>query len=154
MGLLFLAAVIVVMIAIVTGTSTVLKNISEFYRQRFQFSIWSGVLLLMLALSLFVISGSADSQGSPIFALIVRAAILAGLTAYNDIRLAGFGWGALAIGLQIVLSFCLLFIIMFALIAYIIRRVFNVRSSLFSPVLGIGVGLRGELLLLVHFLHP
>ncbi len=154
MGLLFLAAVIVVTVAIITGTSTVLKNISEFYRQRFQFSIWSGVLLLMLAVSLFVISGSADSQGAPMYALIVIAAILAGLTAYNDIRLAGFGWGALAIGLQIVLSFCLLFIIMFALIAYIIRRVFNVRSSRFFPVIGVGVGLRGELLLLVHFLHP
>lgn len=154
MGLLFLAAIIVVMIAIVTGTITVLKNISEFYRQRFQFSIWSGVLLLILALSLFVISGSTAGQGSPMYGLVVVSAILTVLTAYNDIRLAGFGWGTLAIGLQIIFSVCSLFIIMFALIAFIIRRVFNVRSPLFSPVFGIGVGMRDEWLLLVHFLHP
>lgn len=154
MGLLFLVAVIVVMIAIVTGTITVLKNISEFYRQRFQFSVWSGVLLFMLASSLLVISESMRGQESPVYPLVVIAAILAALTVYNDIRLAGFGWGALAIGLQIILSFCLLFIIMFVLIAYIIRRVFNVRSPLFSLVFGVGVGIRGELLLLEHFLHP
>lgn len=154
MGLLFLVAVIVVLIAIVTGTITVLKNISEFYRQRFQFSVWSGVLLLILALSLFIISGSTGGQGASMYVLVVISAILTVLTVYNDIRLAGFGWGTLAIGLQIILSFCLLFIIMFVLIAYIIRRVFNVRSPLFSLVFGVGVGIRGELLLLEHFLHP
>lgn len=153
MELLTLAAIIVVMIAIIAGTIAVLKSVTAFYRQRFQFSIWSGALLFVLALSLIVISGSTGGQEPSMYVLVTVSTILAVLTIYNDIRLAGFGWGALAVGLQILLSFCLMFIVMFAVIAYIARSVFNVRASLFSPVLGVGIGTRGELLLLMHFLH-
>lgn len=153
MELLTLTAIIVVMIAVVAGTIASFKSVAAFYRQRFQFSIWSGVLLFSLALSLIVISESTDRQESSMYVLIAISAILAVLTIYNDIRLAGFGWGAIAVGLQILLSFCLMFIVTFGLIAYIVRRVFKVRGSLFSPVLGIGVGMRGELFLLMHFLH-
>ena len=153
MELLTLAAIIVVMIAIVACTITVLKNVSDFYRERFRFSIWSGVFLFVVALSLVILSGSLSSQGASAYIVGIISAIIVAVTIYNDIRLAGFGWGALAVGLQILLSFCLLFIVIFALIAYFVRRIFNVRGSRFSPVFGIGVGMRGEVQLLMHFLR-
>ena len=153
MELLTLAAIIVVMIAIVAGTITVLKNVSDFYRERFRFSIWSGVFLFALALSLVILSGSLSSQGSSAYIIGIISAIIVAITIYNDIRLAGFGWGSLAVCLQMLLSLCLLFIILFALVAYIARRIFNVRGSRFSPVFGLGVGMKGELSLLMHFLH-
>ena len=126
---------------------------SDFYRERFRFSIWSGVFLFVVALSLVILSGSLSSQGASAYIVGIISAIIVAVTIYNDIRLAGFGWGALAVGLQILLSFCLLFIVIFALIAYFVRRIFNVRGSRFSPVFGIGVGMRGEVQLLMHFLH-
>ncbi|MBO5448557.1 MAG: hypothetical protein J5994_04450 [Ruminococcus sp.] len=153
MELLALAAIIVVMIAIVAGTITVLKNVSDFYRERFRFSIWSGVFLFVLALFIVILSESISARGSSAYIVRIISTIFVAITIFNDIRLAGFGWGTLAVCIQILLSFCLLFIIIFALIAYIARRVFNARGSRFSPVFGIGVGMRGELHLLMHFLH-
>lgn len=153
MELLTLAAIVIVMIAIVAGTITVLKNVSDFYRDRFRFSIWSGVFLFALALSLVILSGSLSAQGTSTYIVGIISAIIVAITIYNDVRLAGFGWGALAVCLQILLSFCLLFIVIFALIAYIARRIFNFRGSRFSPVFGIGIGMRGELSLLMHFLR-
>lgn len=153
MELLTLAAIVIVMIAIVAGTITVLKNVSDFYRDRFRFSIWSGVFLFALALSLVILSGSLSAQGTSTYIVGIISAIIVAIIIYNDIRLAGFGWGALAVCLQILLSFCLLFIVIFALIAYIVRRIFNVRGSRFSPVFGIGIGMRGEVQLLMHFLR-
>lgn len=141
------------MIPIVAGTITVLKNVSDFYRERFRFSIWSGVFLFVLALSLVILSGSLSGQGASAYIIGIISAIIVAVTIYNDIRLAGFGWGALAVCLQILLSLCLLFIVIFALIAYIARRIFNVRGTRFSPVFGIGVGMRGEVQLLMHFLR-
>lgn len=153
MELLTLAAIIIVMIAIVAGTITVLKNVSDFYRERFRFSIWSGVFLVALALSLVILSGLSSTQGTSTYLVEIISAIIVAITIYNDIRLAGFGWGALAVCLQILLSFCLLFIVIFAIIAYIARRIFNVRQKNIFPVLGLSVGLNGELHLLMHFLH-
>lgn len=153
MELLTLASIIVVMIAIITGTITVLKNVSDFYRDRFRFSIWSGVFLFVVALSLVILSGSLSSQGASANFIGIISAIIVAVTIYNDIRLAGFGWGVLAVCLQILLSFCLLFIVMFALISYIARKIFNVRESRFSPVIGVGIGMKGEVQLLMHFLR-
>ncbi len=153
MELLTLAVIVIVMIAIVAGTITVLKNVSNFYRERFRFSIWSGVFLFALALSLVILAGSSSTQGTSTYIVGIISAIIVAITIYNDIRLAGFGWGTLAVCLQILLSFCLLFIVIFTVIAYIVRRIFNVRESRFSPVWGVGIGMRGELSLLMYFLH-
>lgn len=80
------------------------------------------------------------------------AAILAILTIYNDIRLAGFAWGSLAVFLQIVFSFCFLFLVFITLIGLVLKKLFHMRSALLSSLFG-GLGIKGELFLLLHFLH-
>ena len=81
------------------------------------------------------------------------AAILAILTIYNDIRLAGFAWGSLAVVLQFVFALSFVFLIFFALIGFVMKKLFNIHNSLLTSIFG-GLGIKGELLLLLHFLHP
>ena len=142
MELLTLAAIIAGIIAVIIGLIVVIKKISAFYKQRFQFSIWSGVLLLVVALALLLISSADGTTQQTVYVMLVIAAILALLTIYNDIRLAGVAWGGLAVLLQII----------FALIGFVMKKLFNIHSSLLASIFG-GLGIKGELLLLLHFLH-
>ncbi len=56
MQLLTIAAIVAGVIAIVVFLIIAVKKVSTFYKQRFQFSIWSGVLLLVMALATLLIS--------------------------------------------------------------------------------------------------
>jgi len=71
---------------------------------------------------------------------------------YNDIRLAGVAWGGLAVLLQIIFALSFVFLIIFALIGFVMKKLFNIHSSLLASIFG-GLGIKGELLLLLHFLH-
>lgn len=152
MELLTLAAIIAGIIAAIIGLIIVIKKISAFYKHRFQFSIWSGVLLLVVALALLLISLSDRTTWQTGYVMTAIAAILAILTIYNDIRLAGFAWGSLAVFLQIVFSFCFLFLVFITLIGLVLKKLFHMRSALLSSLFG-GLGIKGELFLLLHFLH-
>ena len=153
MELLTLAAIIAGIIAVIIGLIAVIKKISAFYKQRFQFSIWSGVLLLVVALALLLISSSDGTTRQTMYVMTAIAAILAILTIYNDIRLAGVAWGSLAVLLQIVFALSFVFLIFFALIGLIMKKLFNIHNSILTSIFG-GLGIKGELLLLLRFLHP
>lgn len=152
MELLTLAAIIAGIIAAIIGLIVVTKKISAFYKQRFNFSIWSGVLLLVGALALLLASTSDGVSRQAMYIMTGISVILAILTIYNDIRLAGFAWGSLAVILQIVFSLSFIFLIFFALVGVVIKKLFNIHSSLLTSIFG-GLGIKGELLLLLHFLH-
>lgn len=153
MELLTLAAIIAGIIAAIIGLIVVIKKISAFYKQRFNFSIWSGVLLLVGALALLLASTSDGVSRQAMYIMTGISAILAILTIYNDIRLAGFAWGSLAVILQIIFSLSFIFLIFFALVGFVMKKLFNIHSSLLTSIFG-GLGIKGELLLLLHFLHP
>ena len=89
MELFTLAAIVAGILAAMIGLIIIIKKISAFYKLRFQFSIWSGVLLLVVALSLLLVSASEGATHQTMYILTAIAAILAILTIYNDIRLAG-----------------------------------------------------------------
>ena len=146
MELLTLAAIIAGIIAVIIGLIVVIKKISAFYKQRFQFSIWS------VALALLLISSADGTTQQTVYVMLVIAAILALLTIYNDIRLAGVAWGGLAVLLQIIFALSFVFLIIFALIGFVMKKLFNIHSSLLASIFG-GLGIKGELLLLLHFLH-
>lgn len=152
MELLTLAAIIAGIIAAIIGLIVVTKKISAFYKQRFNFSIWSGVLLLVGALALLLASTSDGVSRQAMYIMTGISVILAILTIYNDIRLAGFAWGSLAVILQIVFSLSFIFLTFFALVGVVMKKLFNIHSSLLTSIFG-GLGIKGELLLLLHFLH-
>lgn len=152
MELLTLAAIIAGIIAAIIGLIVVTKKISAFYKQRFNFSIWSGVLLLVGALAILLASTSDGVSRQAMYIMTGISVILAILTIYNDIRLAGFAWGSLAVIFQIVFSLSFIFLIFFALVGFVMKKLFNIHSSLLTSIFG-GLGIKGELLLLLHFLH-
>lgn len=152
MELLTLAAIIAGIIAAIIGLIVIIKKISAFYKQRFNFSIWSGVLLLVGALALLLASTSDGVSRQAMYIMTGISAILAILTIYNDIRLAGFAYGSLAVVLQIIFSLSFVFLIFFALIGFVMKKLFNIHSSLLTSIFG-GLGIKGELLLLLRFLH-
>lgn len=152
MELLTLAAIIAGIIAAIIGLIVVTEKISAFYKQRFNFSIWSGVLLLVGTLALLLASTSDGVSRQAMYIMTGISVILAILTIYNDIRLAGFAWGSLAVILQIVFSLSFIFLIFFALVGFVMKKLFNIHSSLLTSIFG-GLGIKGELLLLLHFLH-
>ena len=152
MELLTLAAIIAGIIAAIIGLIVIIKKISAFYKQRFNFSIWSGVLLLVGALALLLASTSDGVSRQAMYIMTGISAILAILTIYNDIRLAGFAYGSLAVVLQIIFSLSFVFLIFFALIGFVMKKLFNIHSSLLTSIFG-GLGIKGELLLLLRLLH-
>lgn len=149
---LTLAAIIAGIIAAIIGLIVVIQKVSAFYKLRFQFSIWSGVLLFVVAFAMLLISASEGVTRQTAYILLAVAALFAILTIYNDIRLAGLAWGVLAIVLQIVFSLCFVFLIFFALMGFVMKKLFNIHSSLLTSIFG-GLGIREELLLLLHFLY-
>lgn len=153
MELLTLAATIAGIIAAIIGLIVVVKKISAFYRARFQFSIWSGVLLFLIALALLIISETSEIAQSTVYIMLAAAAAIAIITIYNDIRLAGLWWGVLALFLQILFSLCFVIFIFCALVGLAMKKLFNIRNSLITSVFD-GLGLKGEMALLLYFLHP
>lgn len=150
---LSLVAIIAILIICVIAATTAIVKVSAFYRQRFGFSLWSGVLLFVVAVSILLIAETAPIKVQTQYVLMGILAILVILTGLNDVRLAGYAWGALAFCLQIVLSLCFVILILVALVGLVLRRVFKIQSSLFNSILGTNSSLKAEFLLLVYFLH-
>lgn len=150
MELLSLVAIIAIVIVAVVGVISFVRNISAYYRDRFRFSIWSGVFILLFAIALLILAGCS---GSGVFVVELIAALLAALVLYKDIRLAGLGWGVLAVGLQILFAISFLFMLTILLIGYFIRRIFYPRRSIFYPSVGVALGMNGEMSFLLNFLR-
>lgn len=152
MELLSLVAIIAIVIASVIGVISFVRNISAYYRGRFRFSIWSGVFIFLFAIALLILAASS-STGTGVFIIELISALLAALVIYKDIHLAGFGWGVLAVGLQVLFAVSFLFMLTFLLIGYFIRRIFYPRRSVFFPSIGMALGMNGEMSFLLNFLR-
>ena len=149
MELIYLIAIIVVVVVAVIGVISFVRNISSYYRDRFCFSIWSGTFILLFAIALLILASSGT--GAVIAEII--ASLLAALVIYKDIRLAGFGWGILAVGLQVLFAVSFLFMLVFLVIGYFIRRVFYPRRPVLFPTFGLALGMNGEISFLLNFLR-
>lgn len=148
-----LVAIIAIFIVIIIGMIRIVRKISAFYTQRFQFSIWSGVLLFILAISFILIIGSTEVRTQTMYILGILSLLLAAITVYNDIRLAGIGWGLLAVCIQVLFSFFFIFFILFAIIGFFMRKVFKIRNSMLNSIFGVNFGWSNELSLLLQFLR-
>ncbi len=153
MEFLSLVAIIAILIVGIIAAATAIVKVSAFYKQKFSFSLWSGVLLLVVAVSLLLIAETAPIEAQTRYVLMGISAILVILTGFNDVRLAGYAWGALAFCLQIVLSLCFVVLIFIALIGFVLKRVFKLQGSLLNSFFGTHASLKAELLLLAYFLH-
>ena len=149
MEFLSIIAILAIAVASIIGVISFVRNISSFYRDRFRFSIWSGVFIFLFVIALLILAGS----GTGVVVVEIIAALLAALVIYKDIRLAGFGWGILAVGLQVLFAVSFLFMLAFLVIGYFIRRIFYPRRSVLFPTFGLALGMNGEMSFLLNFLR-
>lgn len=154
MELVTLVAIIAIVIVLIIGAITAIRKVFAFYKQRFHFSLLSGVLLFVLSLSLVTITGTAEMNDKLRYTFLAVSIILIILTGYNDFRLAGIGWGLLAVGIQAVISLCFVFLILLAVVGFILKKVFKIHSSILNSIFGASLNIRNELAALAYFLHP
>lgn len=78
----FLTIVAIIAIVVVGAIAAIaaIAKVTAFYKQRFSFSIWSGVMLFVLALSLSVIAIATDIGTKGQFILLTLSAFLVLLT--------------------------------------------------------------------------
>ncbi len=150
MALLSLVAIIAILIIFVIGVVSFVRNISSYYRDRFRFSIWSGVFILLFAVALSIIGGQFGSGTAKIIVeLIVMLLIV--LVIYKDVRLAGIGWGVLAGGLQVLFAISLLFMLTVLVVGYFIRKIFCARRCTLLPSICMALGMKNERSSLLNF---
>lgn len=115
------------LIAAFAASISIITNISSFFRNKYGFSIWSGVLILFIAFMLILVSTSSSVSGNSV--LVVLSLIICVFTIIQDVRLAGFAYGLLGFIFQSVMTLLLFLIIIFAISVAIARAV--TRSTRF-----------------------
>ena len=115
--LLILAA----LVAVVAFTITAITKVSAFYRGQYGFSIWSGVLLLICALVLVVLSDSADVAGN--YFCSISACLINLYTLIRDVRLSGLKYGILGYLFQIITTLFLFIILLMDIAIMIGKRI-------------------------------
>lgn len=149
MELLRFVAIIAIAVVSVIGVISFVRNVSSYYRDRFRFSIWSGVFILFFAIALFILA----SSGTGTVVCEIVAVLLVVFVIYKDIRLAGLDWGCLAVGIQILFAVSFLFMLLFIVITYFVNSIFSRRRSTLLPAFGLALGMNGEISFLLHFLR-
>lgn len=140
---------IVAIIAIIT----IIRRISAFYRQRYNFSIWSGVLLLTFAVIAAAFGYTYYNANIPFYISLICIGLII-LTGWLDIRLAGFGMGLLALIIQLVLATGFIAVILFAIVYAIIRALRGGNDIILDAITGTSSGVRNGLSLFLRFFMP
>ena len=137
-------------VALAIGLVAVVRRVSAYYRRQYNFSIWSGVLLLVFAV-ISLVFGYTRNMMIP---LAILAAVLLLVTALLDIRLAGIGMGLLALLLQIVLAMSFIAIVIIAIIYFIVRSIRRGNDLVLDAVTGTTSGFRNGVQLFMRFFMP
>ena len=125
---------IVAAIAVIAILASIIKKISSYYKQRFGYSIWSGVFVLILAFSLAGID--CTHYGANNIPLFLASGALVLLTMIQDFRLSGIGIGILGFLFQALMAVVFAFIIAGLLIGLIIKAITKRSNSALNALLG------------------
>ena len=104
-------------------------KVSLFYRSRFGFSVWSGVLLLFLAFILMLVYSGGEAPHNMILPILSVGLCI--LTLARNIHLAGRGYGFLGMLFQGIMTF-LFFLMVIIAIAGLLARVTTHRIGKIS----------------------
>ena len=138
------------MVALILVMATVVRRISAFYRSRYNFSIWSGVIVIVLS---YALSGYCYARYEKISLPIIAVSIvLLLITGILNIRLAGVGLGLLAFFVEAVLAVFFALIVFLALLLWIVR-LFRGRGNNSRERRTSG-RLRPDIALLLRFFMP
>lgn len=107
---------------------SIITKISIHYRTHYGFSIWSGVIILLVAFVILLMCNFQSNEGS-IFSFVLSGGLCL-FTLAQDIRLCGWLYGMLGMAFQIIMTM-LIFVFVLIIIARIIARMIfrRTRSS-------------------------
>lgn len=121
MAIVELLLILFGLIAVFVLAITAINKVSVYYRTQFGFSVWSGVLFLLISfLILLSVASSGSDNGNTFFAII--SAALGIFTLVQDIRLSDPMYGILAFLFQIVMTL-FVFVLFIILIAQALARI-------------------------------
>ena len=130
----------------------VIIKISSYYKHRYGFSVWGGMLLLTMAF-LLVTYDVYHFGGENVPMLLIAAAALL-LTAVQDIRLAGFGMGLLALLFQLAMAVGFLGVAVLFIIRYFVKSLRKGDDYLFGAVTGTSGSVRDGAKYFFRFFLP
>lgn len=144
--ILIVAAIITAVIALVA----VIKKITEYYKRKYGFSVWSGVLFLEFAL---ILAGfdvvEYDAGNAVLWGICI---LLLCFTLIQDIRLAK-AMGLLAFIFQFIMSAAFLLIIAIAVVGYILKLITKRTNAILDVVTGTTKEFRDGIMSLADFLR-
>ena len=128
-----------------------ITKIALFYRTTYGFSIWSGVLFLIVSIAMTALI-EGDSSNDYILLTVISGAIVL-FTLVQDIRLSGFIYGFLGFVFQIVMTFVIFFLLIIILACFIGRIVTRQTRRLDNSLFGVGKEIRYAIILLPDFIR-
>lgn len=150
MEIVELALILLGFIALLVLSITTISKISVFYRNHFNFSIWSGILLMSVALVSLVIIGSDNTSKHPLVLVFVFLTYL--LSLVQDIRLSGFTYGILGFIFQVIMTFAMFSLLIIVLACWLGRVITRSTRRLTTPLWGVANEIRYATILLPIFI--
>ena len=143
------AEIIVIITAAISmciGCAYLIAKIAGFYKRRFGFSIFSGVITMILAFSFLYFSAARSTASIP-YSII--ALVLTLFTIIRDIQLAKVWYGILAFLIHCSFAILSFVIVAFVLAVIIAKKLTNSHSRLYRKIITPSVRecLRGNLLM-------
>ena len=152
MGILEIFFIIVGGIALLIALAAIIRRVSVFFRERYNFSIWAGVLLIVIAFAIAGYSYAHYGEINTPYMGVALAIIL--LTAFLDFRHAGVGMGLLALLIEIILSAFFVLVLLLALVYLAIRAFRRGDDWIVDRVTGTSSGARAAMALFFRFFIP
>ena len=144
MEIIELLLIIVGCLALVVAIATAIIKVSSFYRTQFGFSVWAGVLLLML-----IYYGGEKPQS---ILLPILSAGLCAFTIVRNICLAGWGYGCLGMLFQGVMTLLLFFVVIIAIAGLLARATTRGTNRMSGICSGVSQEIRYAIILLPVFI--
>ena len=147
MELIEVIIIITAVVAASIGVIYIITRIASYYKRHFGFSIFSGVILVILSIALLYFSTTRQTSSS-LFLRVVSVG-LAVFTLVRDIQLAKFSYGICAFFIQIILAVLSFVIVAFVFAALIIKKLTNNHNRWYSHIMSPSLSecLRGDSLL-------
>lgn len=152
MGIIEYLIIGIGIIAVALLLVTIVRRISAYYRQHYNVSIWSGVLLVIIACT--CVAYSILHYDTPNIVLLIVAGIIFIAMIFLDIHHAGVGMGLLALLLQMVLSVAFVAVIVGAILLFAIRSIRQGDDLVVDALTGTTSGFRNGVSLFFRFFVP
>ena len=146
-----LLLIVLGLFAVLVISINLITKVAVYYRTRFGFSIWSGVLILFVALSLFALIENDSSNKHVLLSFLSIALVV--LCLVQDIRLSGVSYGLLGFVFQIAMTLVALFLLILLLACFLGRIITRQTRKMSNSLFGVTEEIRYAIILFPVFVR-